>query len=114
VGPATSARLISDLPELGRLTAREIAKLVGVAPLNDDSGSRSGPRRIWGGRAGVRHTLYMATVSAISCNPHIGAFYQRLRAQGKPGKVALIAAMHKLLIILNAIMKTRQPWMLTP
>jgi len=114
VGPASSARLISSLPELGHLTAREIGKLVGVAPLNDDSGRRSGPRRIWGGRAGVRHTLYMATVSAISCNPVIGAFYRRLRGQGKPGKVALIAAMHKLVTILNAIMRTHQPWTLTP
>lgn len=111
IGPATSARLIGSLPELGHLTAREIAKLVGVAPLNNDSGARSGPRRIWGGRAAVRHALYMATVSAITCNPIIRTFYRRLRALGKPGKVALIAAMHKLVTILNAIMKTHQPWM---
>lgn len=114
VGPATSARLIGSLPELGRLSAREIAKLVGVAPLNDDSGARSGPRRIWGGRAAVRHALYMATVSAIKCNPVIGGFFRRLRALGKPGKVALIAAMHKLVVILNTIMKTQQPWMVIP
>lgn len=113
IGPATSARLIGSLPELGRLSARQIAKLVGVAPLNDDSGTRSAPRRIWGGRAVVRYALYMATVSAIKCNPIIRAFFQRLRALGKPGKVALIAAMHKLVTILNAIMKTHQPWMVT-
>jgi transposase len=114
IGPATSARLIGSLPELGRLSARQIAKLVGVAPLNDDSGTRSAPRRIWGGRAVVRYALYMATVSAIKCNPIIRAFFQRLRAVGKPGKVALIAAMHKLVTILNAIMKTNQPWKALP
>ena len=114
IGPATSARLIGSLPELGHLSARQIAKLVGVAPLNDDSGTRSAPRRIWGGRAAVRYALYMATVSAIKCNPIIRAFFQRLRALGKPGKVALIAAMHKLVTILNAIMKTNQPWKAHP
>jgi transposase len=114
VGPQTSARLIASLPELGRLSGRQIAKLVGVAPLNDDSGTRAGYRRIWGGRTAVRQTLYMATVVAVRHNPVLRAFYQRLRAAGKPGKVALIAAMHKLLTILNAMVKHQTPWRLTP
>ena len=110
VGPQTSARLIVSLPELGRVSAREIAKLVGVAPLNDDSGTRQGTRRIWGGRTVVRQTLYMATLVATRYNPVIKAYYQRLRAAGKPAKVALVAAMRKLLIILNAMLKSQQPW----
>lgn len=114
VGPRTSARLIASLPELGRLTGREIAKLVGVAPLNDDSGTRTGVRRIWGGRAPVRQAVYMATVVAVRHNPVIRAFYLRLRSAGKPAKVALIAAMHKLLTILNAMLKQQTPWTLTP
>lgn len=110
IGPQTSARLISSLPELGRLTHRQLAKLVGLAPLNDDSGRRLGPRRCRGGRGDVRRVLYMATVVAIRHNPIIAAFYQRLRAAGKPGKVALTAAMHKLLTILNALAKTQTLW----
>lgn len=110
IGKQTSARLIVSLPELGRLSAREIAKLVGVAPLNDDSGMRQGSRRIWGGRTVVRQALYMATLVATRHNPVIHAFYARLRAAGKPAKVALIAAMHKLLTILNAMVKAQQPW----
>ena len=110
IGRQTSARLIVSLPELGRLSGREIAKLVGVAPLNDDSGPRSGTRRIWGGRTVVRHALYMATVVATRYNPVIHAFYQRLRRAGKPAKVALIAAMRKLLTILNAMIKQHTPW----
>ena len=110
IGPQTSARLISDLPELGQLSHRELAALVGVAPFNDDSGRRRGPRHCRGGRAAIRRTLYMATVVAIRYNPVIAPFYARLRAAGKPGKVALIAAMHKLLTILNAIAKQQTPW----
>ena len=110
VGPQTSARLLVSLPELGQLTGREIAALVGVAPLNRDSGTRHGPRTTWGGRAPVRATLYMATLVATRHNPVIRAFYQRLRAAGKPPKVALVACMHKLLIILNAIVKHDTPW----
>jgi transposase len=78
IGPNTSAKLLASLPELGRLTQREIAKLVGVAPLNDDSGTRHGHRAIWGGRAAVRQTLYMATLVAVRHNPVLAAFYQRL------------------------------------
>jgi transposase len=110
VGPQTSARLLVSLPELGQLTGREIAALVGVAPLNRDSGTRHGPRTTWGGRAPVRATLYMATLVATRHNPVIRTFYQRLRQAGKPPKVALVAAMHKLLTILNAIVKHQKPW----
>jgi transposase len=110
IGPNTSARLLASLPELGRLTQREIAKLVGVAPLNDDSGTRHGRRVIWGGRAAVRQTLYMATLVAVRHNPVLAAFYQRLRHAGKAPKVALIAAMHKLLTIINAMVKNTTTW----
>ncbi len=110
IGPATARTLLGNLPELGQLSARQISKLVGVAPLNSDSGLRVGPRQIWGGRAPVRTALYMATVVATRYNPVIRAYYQRLRAAGKPAKVARIAAMHKLLIILNAMLRHQQPW----
>jgi transposase len=110
IGPVLSATLQAALPELGVLNQREIAKLVGIAPLNDDSGKRSGARHIRGGRAEVRTVLYMATLTATRCNPVIKAFYQRLLARGKAQKVALTAAMRKLLIILNAMVKTRTPW----
>jgi len=110
VGPQTASRLIASLPELGRLSGREIAKLVGLAPLNDDSGTRTGTRHIWGGRTVVRQALYMTTVVAVRHNPVIRAFYQRLRLAGKPGKVALIAAMRKLLTILNAMIKHQTAW----
>jgi transposase len=113
VGPQTSARLLVSLPELGQLSGREIAALVGVAPLNRDSGTRHGPRTTWGGRAPVRATLYMATLVATRHNPIIRAFYQRLRQAGKPPKVALVAAMRKLLTILNAMLKHQQPWATT-
>lgn len=114
IGPHTSARLLASLPELGRLTHREIAKLVGVAPLNDDSGTRRGHRAIWGGRSVVRQALYMATLVAVRHNPVLAAFYQRLRRTGKPPKVALVAAMHKLLTIVNAMVKTQTPWTVAP
>lgn len=110
IGPATSARLLASLPELGHLTAQQISKLVGVAPLADDSGTRTGYRRTRGGRAHVRSALYMATLTAITHNPTIRACYHRWRAAGKLPKVALVAAMHKLLIHLNAMLKSQTPW----
>jgi transposase len=110
IGPATSACLLACLPELGTLTHRQISKLVGVAPVPDDSGRRHGYRRIQGGRGDVRTALYMATVTAITHNPTIRAAYRRWRAAGKLPKVALVAAMHKLLIHLNAMLKHQTLW----
>ena len=110
IGPTTAACMLACLPELGTLSQREISKLVGVAPLPDDSGTRIGYRRIRGGRADVRRALYMATVTAIRHNPPIAAAYRRWRAAGKLPKVALVAAMHKLLIHLNAMLKSQTPW----
>jgi transposase len=98
------------LPELGKLNRKKIAALVGLAPFNDDSGSSSGKRRIRGGRAAVRHVLYMAAVSAIRFNPVIATVYTRLIGAGKAPKVALVACMRKLLTILNAMARTTQPW----
>ena len=95
---------------MGRLGRRQIAKLVGVAPLADDSGPRKGKRRIWGGRADVRAVVYMAAVVAMKHNPAIRAFHSRLIAAGKPKKVALVACMRKLLSILNAVMRDRANW----
>ena len=109
IGPVTAFTLIADLPELGRLTRREIAALVGVAPMNRDSGTLRGRRMITGGRSAVRRVLYMATLVAIRRNPALTAFYQRLRGS-RPAKVALIAAMRKLLTILNAILRDHRPW----
>jgi transposase len=110
IGPVLSATLQAALPELGVLNQREIATLVGVAPLNDDSGKRSGARHIRGGRAEIRAVLYMATLTASRFNPVIKAFYQRLLARGKAQKVAITAAMRKLLTILNAMVKTQTHW----
>jgi transposase len=110
VGPVLCATLLAELPELGRLDRREIAKLVGVAPLNRDSGTLRGKRTVWGGRGQVRTVLYMAALVAVHHNPVPKAFYQRLLQVGKPRKLALTAAMRKLLVILNAILKTRMPW----
>jgi transposase len=110
IGPITSAALIAELPELGRLNRRAIASLVGVAPFADDSGNRHGRRRIQGGRFQLRRVLYMATLSATRYNAVIARFYARLCAAGKPRKVALIAAARKLLTILNALVRTQQPW----
>jgi transposase len=110
VGVGTQAVLMSALPELGCLTQREISKLVGVAPLNCDSGRFKGKRTTWGGRANVRSALYMATLSASRYDPVIKTFYLRLVAAGKPKKVALTACMHKLLTIINAVIKSGQPW----
>jgi transposase len=110
IGPNTVASLIAELPELGRLSNRQISKLVGVAPLNRDSGVQRGRRTIFGGRAALRRALYMPTVVAVTHNPVIRAFYQRLIAAGKAKKLAVIAAMRKLLTILNAMVRTGQPW----
>jgi len=110
VGPITSLILLSDLPELGQVDRKQIAALVGVAPFNDDSGTRRGARRIKGGRGSVRHVLYMAAVAAARFNPVIRTFYQRLVAAGKKKKVALVACMRKLLTILNAMIRDMQPW----
>jgi transposase len=112
VGPVTSYTLLAELPELGHLSPKRLAVLVGVAPLNRDSGRWRGKRSIWGGRAAVRTALYMATVSGVRCNPVLREYYLRLVAAGKPKKVALIAAMHKLLTILNAMLKQQTPWRL--
>jgi Transposase and inactivated derivatives len=110
VGPVLSRTLLAELPELGRLTNKQISKLVGVAPLNRDSGRFRGKRRIWGGRASVRTALYMAAFSASRWNPVIRAYYERLVAAGKPKKVALVACMRKLLITLNSMAKSGQTW----
>ena len=110
VGAITAYTLTADLPELGRLNRKQIAALVGVAPLNNDSGSRRGKRRVWGGRAAVRTALYMAALSAARFNPTIKAFYERLTNAGKPKKVALTACMRKLLTILNAMIKNGTDW----
>jgi transposase len=111
VGSLTRATMLALLPELGTLNRRQIAALVGVAPFNRDSGKHQGGRVIWGGRAQVRRTLYMAAVAALRCNPVIRAFYQHLRSQGKPAKVAITACMRKLLTIMNAMLKHRCAWM---
>ncbi len=110
VGDVTARTLIAALPELGTLDRRAIAKLVGVAPLNRDSGQQRGRRTIWGGRAEIRQVLYMAALVAMRRNPVIRAFYLRLTAVGKPPKLALVACMRKLLTILNTILKTKRPW----
>ena len=110
VGPQTARLLIAALPELGHLTRREIAALVGVAPLACDSGTKRGQRRCWGGRARIRAVLYMAAVAAARFNPVIRALYRRLRAKGKPAKLALTACMRRMITILNAMVKTQRPW----
>jgi transposase len=110
VGPQTARLLIAALPELGRLTRREVAALVGDAPLACDSGTLRGPRHCWGGRSHVRAVLYMAALTGTRWNPVIRRFYRRLLAAGKPAKVALTACMRRLVTILNAMVKTQQPW----
>ncbi len=110
VGTVLSTTVIADLPELGHLSRTAIAALVGVAPLARDSGITRGPRRIWGGRAHVRQALCMGALAATRHNPVIRALYARLLSRGKPKKVALVACMRKLLIILNAMMRDQQPW----
>lgn len=110
VADITAATLLAELPELGTLTRREISALVGVAPVNRDSGKMRGRRTIFGGRAGVRGTLYMAVITAIQFNPAVRAFYARLVAGGKPKKVALVACMRKLLTVLNAMVRSGTYW----
>lgn len=110
VGDVTAHTLIAEVPELGSLGRRQIAALIGVAPLNRDSGTLRGRRMIAGGRPQVRRVLYMAALAAIRYNPIIAAFYGRLTAAGRPKKVALVAAMRKLLTILNAILRESRPW----
>lgn len=110
VGTMTAAALLAEVPELGSLSRRQISALVGVAPVNRDSGTMRGRRTIFGGRAGVRTTLYMATLVATRFNPVIKAFYTRLVAAGKPKKVALVACMRKLLTILNAMLRKNEEW----
>ena len=110
VGEQLSLTLLAHLPELGTLDRRQVAALVGVAPFNRDSGTMRGKRRVWGGRSRVRAVLYMGTLAASRFNPVIRDFYQRLLAAGKPKKVALVACMRKLLVILNSMLKQRSPW----
>lgn len=110
VGPVLARTLLAELPELGRLDRKRIAALVGVAPLARESGRLRGRRGVWGGRAQVRRVLSMAALVAVRRNPVIAAFHARLRAAGKPPKVALVACMHKLLTILDAIARSGEPW----
>jgi transposase len=110
VGPQTARMIVACLPELGTLTRQKIAALVGVAPLNKDSGKSQGKRFCWGGRIEVRCALYMAALVASQFNPVISVVYQRLRAKGKPAKVALVACMRKLLVILNAMARDKTVW----
>jgi transposase len=110
IGPTTARTLLAELPELGQLDRRAIAALVGVAPFNCDSGQLRGQRHIWGGRASVRASLYMAALVASRHNPVLADFYRRLRQLGKPAKVALVAVMRKLLTMLNAIIKHQTRW----
>jgi transposase len=110
VGRVMVLRICAQLPELGQIAPKPLAALVGVAPYNCDSGTLRGQRHCWGGRAEVRRTLYMATVVAIRHNPALRAFYERLRTAGKPKKVALIASMRKLLLIMNAMLRDHTHW----
>ncbi len=110
IGNTTARVLIGQLPELGQLNHKQIAALAGLAPFNRDSGTLRGQRMIWGGRHDVRTALYMATVSAIRANPPIRDFYERLKSNGKPSKVALTACMRKLLVTLNAMLRDQTPW----
>lgn len=110
LGPVTVSTFVAELPELGQLNRQQVAKLVGVAPINNDSGQSTGKRKAFGGRSTVRRTLYMATLVATRFNAQIKTFYQRLVAKGKPKKVALTAAMRKLLTILNTLVRTDQLW----
>lgn len=110
IGPVTAYTLLAFLPELGALSRQQIAALVGVAPVAAESGAWRGRRRIRGGRAAVRRVLYMAALTASRCHPVLAPFYQQLRARGKPAKVALVACMRRLLLLLNSILKTRTPW----
>ena len=110
VGPVVAQTLVAAVPELGTVSKKQIAALIGVAPINRDSGTMRGRRTTWGGRSQVRSILYMATLSAIRRNPQIRAFYQRLLTAGKKKMVAVVASMRKLLVMLNAIVKHGTPW----
>jgi transposase len=110
VGEVLCRTLLAELPELGSVSAKKLCALVGVAPLNRDSGDRRGKRTTWGGRSGVRKALYMGALVASRHNPAIKEFYERLLGAGKPKKVALVACMRKLLVILNAMIRDRSPW----
>lgn len=110
VGRQMVLRVCAQLPELGSIPRKKVAALVGVAPYNCDSGTLRGQRHCWGGRAAVRDVLYMATLAAVRHNPPIRAFYERLQAAGKPKKVALVACMHKLLLVMNAIVRDNTAW----
>ena len=114
IGPVLSSTLVAELPELGNLNRKQIAALVGVAPLNRDSGKKRGKRSVWGGRSSVRAALYMGTLVATRCNPPIRRFYERLIAADKAKKAAITACMRKLLIIINAMVKHHTPWLYTP
>jgi len=114
VGPATALTLVAHLPELGQGSVKHVATLVGLAPLNRDSGTWRGTRAIWGGRAHVRAALYMAALVGVRHNPALRAFYHRLLERGKPKKVALTACMHKLLTILHAVLRDHTPWQPSP
>jgi transposase len=109
-GPVLARTLIAEMPELGRLNSRQVAALVGVAPFNRDSGKMRGTRSVWGGRAQVRSVLYMATVCAVRHNPPLKAAYERLRQAGKPPKLALTACMRRLIVTINAMLKSRSTW----
>ena len=110
IARVTALTLLASLPELGTLGRREISALAGVAPFNRDSGRWSGKRCVYGGRAAARGALYMAALVGTRFNPTLKAFYQRLRAAGKPAKVALVACMRKLLTIINSMIRQRQRW----
>jgi transposase len=114
VGEVTAATMVAELPELGLLSGKKIAALVGVAPFNKDSGPKRGKRRIFGGREGVRRTLFMAALSASKFNPVIRVFYERLLKSGKEKKVALVACMRKLLVIINSMVKKNEMWRYIP
>lgn len=114
VGVVTATTMVAELPELGQLNRQKIAALVGVAPFNKDSGPKKGKRRIFGGRSGVRRTLYMAALSATKFNPVIRAFYEKLLQRGKEKKVAITACMRKLLVIINALVRKGEAWRLSP
>ena len=109
-GPVVAVTLIAALPELGQLTSKQVAALVGVAPFNRDSGTKRGKREVSGGRTAIRTALYMATLAATRCNPVIRAHFRQLRERGKAFKVAMVACMRKLLVILNAMVKQQTPW----
>ncbi|HMF79132.1 MAG TPA: IS110 family transposase [Bryobacteraceae bacterium] len=110
VGPVLISSIVAELPELGRLNRKQVAALVGVAPFNNDSGQSKGRRRIWGGRSHLRSLLYMSVVAGLRCNATIRTFYKHLLLAGKPKKVALVACMRKLLVILNAMLQSQQMW----